>query len=228
MKLNVMLTVASLLSILFSTFHLTDDIIRGWLSGTVTNLTVCARLCHLAVRNAGARRAAIGVRHHAPRFALFVGHPRPPHDGEGCDARQPGRQLQRSLFLHLDAHRGRRDRALLRHPLGARTLEPAKGPAPVVQQPEHGKARSNPARGAIKIPVSVLYFTGDPNFTLELAAHRWLAAGCAIHSLSGQPPASESVISDCLPLSATDCHCLERPGRGTGVGQANTAACGHF
>jgi len=29
MKHNVMLTIASLLSILFMTFHLTDDIIRG-------------------------------------------------------------------------------------------------------------------------------------------------------------------------------------------------------
>ena len=39
MKNNVTLTIASLLSILFGTFHLTDDIIREWLSGTVTNLT---------------------------------------------------------------------------------------------------------------------------------------------------------------------------------------------
>src|ERR1035441_1092281 len=39
MKNNVTLTIASLLSILFGTFHLTDDIIRGWLSGTVANLT---------------------------------------------------------------------------------------------------------------------------------------------------------------------------------------------
>ena len=39
MKHNVMLTVASLLSILFMTFHLTDDIVRGWLSGTSINLT---------------------------------------------------------------------------------------------------------------------------------------------------------------------------------------------
>ena len=38
MKHNTMLTIASLLSILFGTFHLTDDIIRGWLSGTATNL----------------------------------------------------------------------------------------------------------------------------------------------------------------------------------------------
>jgi hypothetical protein len=38
MKHNVMLTIASLLSILFSTFHLTDDIIRGMEKGGATNL----------------------------------------------------------------------------------------------------------------------------------------------------------------------------------------------
>jgi len=38
MKQNVMLTIASLLSILFLTFHLTDDIIRGMASGQVSNL----------------------------------------------------------------------------------------------------------------------------------------------------------------------------------------------
>src|ERR1039458_4574881 len=49
------------------------------------------------------------------------------------------------------------------------------------------QAGSNPFWGAIKIAVSILCFTGDPNSTLELAAHLWLAAGCAIHSVSGQP-----------------------------------------
>ena len=49
--------------------------------------------------------------------------------------------LGRSLLFRLDDHRARRDRALLSHPLGARTVEPAMAPAPVVQQPEHGKAR---------------------------------------------------------------------------------------
>ena len=38
MKPNVMLTIASLLSILFSTFHLTDDIVRGMEPGTLANL----------------------------------------------------------------------------------------------------------------------------------------------------------------------------------------------
>ena len=39
MKHNVMLIVASLLSILFLTFHLTDDIVRGMEPGTLPNLS---------------------------------------------------------------------------------------------------------------------------------------------------------------------------------------------
>jgi hypothetical protein len=39
MKRSVMLTVASLLSILFFTFHLADDVVRGIEPGTATNLT---------------------------------------------------------------------------------------------------------------------------------------------------------------------------------------------
>jgi len=38
MKQNVMLTIASFLSILFMTFHLTDDIVRGMEPGTLSNL----------------------------------------------------------------------------------------------------------------------------------------------------------------------------------------------
>ena len=37
-KNNVLLTVASLLSILFTTFHLTDDIVRGMAPGTLPSL----------------------------------------------------------------------------------------------------------------------------------------------------------------------------------------------
>jgi len=39
MKPKVMLTIASLLSILFFTFHLTDDIVRGFEKGGLSNLT---------------------------------------------------------------------------------------------------------------------------------------------------------------------------------------------
>ena len=38
MKQNLILTITSLLSILFLTFHLADDIIRGMASGRVSNL----------------------------------------------------------------------------------------------------------------------------------------------------------------------------------------------
>jgi hypothetical protein len=39
MKHSVLLTIASLLSILFFTFHLADDIVRGFEPGTATNLS---------------------------------------------------------------------------------------------------------------------------------------------------------------------------------------------
>lgn len=38
MKPNVMLTIASLLSLLFLTFHLADDIVRGFEPGGISNL----------------------------------------------------------------------------------------------------------------------------------------------------------------------------------------------
>jgi hypothetical protein len=38
MKPNALLTGASMLSILLSTFHLTDDIVHGWEPGTLGNL----------------------------------------------------------------------------------------------------------------------------------------------------------------------------------------------
>lgn len=39
MKRNIMLAITSLLSILFFTFHLTDDIVRGFEKGGLSNLT---------------------------------------------------------------------------------------------------------------------------------------------------------------------------------------------
>jgi hypothetical protein len=38
MKQNIMLTIASLLSILFMTFHLTDDVVRGMVAGGISNM----------------------------------------------------------------------------------------------------------------------------------------------------------------------------------------------
>jgi len=38
MKANILLTIASMFSILLCTFHLTDDIVHGWEPGTLGNL----------------------------------------------------------------------------------------------------------------------------------------------------------------------------------------------
>ena len=100
MKNNILLTIASVLSILFMTFHLTDDIVRGMEPGRLLRPHRGAHLGRLAVRNVGARRKAIGVRHHPPRVAPWVARPRPPHDGGG--SRRRDRQVQRSLLLYLD------------------------------------------------------------------------------------------------------------------------------
>jgi len=87
----------------------------------------------LAVWNAGARRAAIGIYHHAPRVDLWDGDPHTAHDGSGICRRQDRPRLQRSLLLGLGELRALRDLVILPHPLGARTVEPAMGPVPAVQ-----------------------------------------------------------------------------------------------
>src|SRR5437667_8721749 len=96
MKHKVTLTIASLLSILFFTFHLAADIVRGIEPGTLTNLTavpifvfwlygtlvlaerrsgyiitLLGGLFALAVPIAHMRGKGVGV---ASRFATFSGH----------------------------------------------------------------------------------------------------------------------------------------------------------
>src|SRR5438552_10761491 len=90
-----------------------------------------ALLRRLAVRSAAALRAPIGAHHHAARRALGDVRPVCPHEGEGCRPSQQARRYQRTLLFRLDAARDRRARALLRHPRGARTVEPAMAPVPV-------------------------------------------------------------------------------------------------
>ena len=84
----------------------------------------------VAVRDAGARRTAIGVRHHAARRVVRGRHARHPHEG-GTLWRD--RQVHRRLLLCLDTLGARRARGLHLHPLGARTVESTTRPAPVVQ-----------------------------------------------------------------------------------------------
>ena len=138
MKHNAMLAIASLLSILFMTLHLTSDTVHArvgtgeaggstliavpilvvWLYGTLV----------LAERRSGYIIMLVGS-------PPGVGHARHPRDGRGRRFSRPDRQVQPSLLVRLDASRARRDWDLLPHPLGARTVEPATGPAPVAQQP---------------------------------------------------------------------------------------------
>jgi hypothetical protein len=120
MKHNVMLTIASLLSILFITFHLTNDIVRGMEPGTLSNLIAVPILVVWLYGTLVLAGKAIGVRDHPPRVAPWVGRACHPHEGGG--SRRSDRQVQRGLLLYLDTPRARRYRALLRHPLGARIV----------------------------------------------------------------------------------------------------------
>jgi hypothetical protein len=60
-------------------------------------------------------------------------------DGRGRCFSRRDRQVQPSLLVCLDASRAGHDWDVLPHPLSARTMEPAAGPAPVVRYPNrHG------------------------------------------------------------------------------------------
>jgi hypothetical protein len=120
MKNSSMLTIASLLLLLFLTFHLADDIVRGFEPGGLANLIMVVPFSVVWL---------YGTLVLAERRSGYI------------------IMLLLSLFsflFRLDADRDRRARALLRHPLGARTVEPAMAPAPIVQRtriwngPSHG------------------------------------------------------------------------------------------
>src|SRR6185295_4021895 len=101
----------------------------------------------LALRNAGARRAAIGADPHSARGDPCIWRPCPPHAGSGTYRRPDRRQLQRRPLLGLDEHRAWRERDVVRHPLGARTVEPAAGPARKDLANEHATLPAPPHVG---------------------------------------------------------------------------------
>ena len=129
MKRNTMLTVASLLSLLFLTLHITDDIVRG-ISKAESLKHCAARPRGLTVRDTRAPRTAIGARHHAAHRIVRGSHARHAHEG-GTLRRD--RQIPRRLFLRLDTLGARRAGGLHPDPLSARTVGSATEPAPVVQ-----------------------------------------------------------------------------------------------
>ncbi len=158
MKPNLMLTIASLLSILFMTLHLTSDTVHArvgtaeaggstliavpilvvWLYGT---LVLAERRSGYIIMLVGSLLASgMPVIHVMGAGGVFRGQIAK-CDGSGRRFSRPDRQVQPSLLVRLDASRARRDWDLLPHPLGARTVEPATGPAPVVEEPEPWNAR---------------------------------------------------------------------------------------
>jgi hypothetical protein len=124
---NVILTVASLLSVLFGTFHLADDITRGMSPGGLPNLIAVViwvvwlyGTLVLAGRRSGYVIILVGS---LLLMAVPVIRLRGPGVGFGT-TRSGG------FFFIWTLLRVRRDRALLRHSLGARTVESATGPSP--------------------------------------------------------------------------------------------------
>jgi hypothetical protein len=133
MKHNITLTITSLLSILLMTFHLSDDVVRGFEPGGFKNvsgvLILVVWLCGTLVL-AGRRSGYIIILLLGSLLGSVVplAHMRGAGLVGGRIANSSGK-----LFWGLDAHRARRDRGRFRHPLGARTVEPATVAVHVVQ-----------------------------------------------------------------------------------------------
>ncbi len=72
MKHNILLVIASLLSILFMTFHLTDDIVRGMEPGTLLDLIMVPILVFQLYGTLVLAGKAIWVCHHPPRVAPLL------------------------------------------------------------------------------------------------------------------------------------------------------------
>ena len=76
MKQNAMLTIASLLSILFMTFHLTDDIVRMFEKGGSQTSLLCPSLS-FGCTNAGAQSCSAMSRFRFPPIPLLTAQPTP-------------------------------------------------------------------------------------------------------------------------------------------------------
>jgi hypothetical protein len=131
MKHNVVLTIASLLSILLLTLHITDDIVRGISKAEPSNIALAVLVMLLyGTPVLAERRSGYAIMLLVGLFAaaMPVMHMRGAHYGE--IAKSPG-----GFFFRLDTLGARRARGLHLHPLGARTVDSATGPATVVHHP---------------------------------------------------------------------------------------------
>jgi hypothetical protein len=152
MKNDTLLTVTSLLSIVLMTFHLTDDVVRGFEPGELKNLTAIAILvvwavaALLLVGRRSATSSCCSVRSGRSHSGLA-------HVG---DRRRRDRGVTRRLLLRLDAVRARRNRDLLAEPLGARAVERATAAARWSREGTQrlGSGKDARGRGADPRPLS--------------------------------------------------------------------------
>lgn len=92
MKDNVQLTIASLLSILFLTFHLADDIVRGYEKGGLSNLLAVpiVVLWLYGILVLAGRRSGFVINLLLSLFALFVPYIHMKGKGVGLASRVAG------------------------------------------------------------------------------------------------------------------------------------------
>jgi hypothetical protein len=128
MKPTVQLTITSLLSILFLTLHLTQDILYGMAQPGLSSLVVAVPVLVLwlygtlvlAERRSGYIIILVGS---LVGLGVSVIHFRGPSGVLNAEHLKS----QRSIFLHMDASRARRKRDVLRRPFGARIDSVRKG-----------------------------------------------------------------------------------------------------
>ena len=119
MKPNVMLMIASLLSIILMIFHMTADIVRGMEPGTLFDLIIVPILAVWLYETLVLREKRSG---YIIVLAITASTARPDHPHEGSGRRRRDREIERRLLPCLDADRARRDFAVLGHALGARAV----------------------------------------------------------------------------------------------------------
>ena len=133
MKQNAILVVTSLLSILLLTLHITDDIVRGISKAEPSKIALAVLVVLLyGTLVLAQRRSGYVIILLGSLLGLVVPVIHMMGKGVGV-ATNIGKSS--GAFFFVWTHGARRDRVILRQPLGARTMEPATGPVPVTILP---------------------------------------------------------------------------------------------
>ena len=124
MKQSVMLTITSLLTLLFISFHHADDIVRGFAPGNFSDLIP---IVFMVIWLFGSK-LVLDERRSGYILILilsFLASGLPVIHMRGAGIAGGRIATPCSLFLRLDTHHDRRDLALLRPTSSARAVEPA-------------------------------------------------------------------------------------------------------